>query len=86
MLVARAVARGVEGGEAGGVLAEFVGPEVRVGLGLRDPEGVHVGEEVEAAVEGEEGADVGAGVGGYGCAVGEARGGVWGGDGVVLAG
>ena len=51
---------------------------------LGDPVVVHVFQEVVAAEWLEEGADVGARVGGHGGAVFEAVGGVGGGDGVVL--
>ncbi|KAJ8108241.1 hypothetical protein OPT61_g8307 [Boeremia exigua] len=85
LAVLRAVARRVEGAEAGGVLAELVGPESGVVLVLRDPVRVHVLEQVVAAKGLEEGPDVGAGIRGDDRAVGEARGGVGGGYGVVLA-
>ena len=52
---------------------------------LGDPVVVHVFEEVVAAEWLEEGADIGALVGGHGGAVLEAVGGVGGGDGVVLS-
>lgn len=90
-----AVARGVlaefVAPEAGVVLVlwEFsVGESERV-LGadadLGDPVVVHVFQEVVAAKWLEEGADVGARVGGHGGAVLEAVGGIGGGDGVVLS-
>lgn len=59
------------------MFAEFVAPEVAVGLGLRDPVFVHVGKEVEFAEGREEGGDAGAVVGFYGCSGGCARCGVW---------
>ena len=69
LAVLRAVARDVEGREAGGVLGELVAPETGVVLLPRDPVGVHVLQEVVAAKWLEEGADVGAVVGWDECAI-----------------
>lgn len=55
--VCRTIAWEIEGGKAGSVFTEFVPPEVAVGLILRDPVFVHIGEEIELAEGGEEGAD-----------------------------
>jgi hypothetical protein len=60
-------------------------PEIAVGLALRNPVFVHVGEEVEFAEGCEEGRYGGAFVGGDGGTVGEAIGCVWGGERVVLS-
>ena len=83
--VRRPVARQVEGREAGAVLAELVAPEVAVGLSLRDPVFVHVGEEVELAERREEGAYAGSCVWRDGSPGGIPGRGVWEGTGVVLS-
>ena len=76
LAVLRAVARGVEGAEAGGVLAKLVAPEAGVVLVLRNPVCVHVLQQVVAAEGLEESADVGARVGWNNGAILQAVGGV----------
>ena len=61
-LVLGAVARHVEGGEARGVLAELVRPELGVGSALVDPVRIHIGQQVVAAEVFNEGVDARAGV------------------------
>jgi hypothetical protein len=84
LAVLRAVAGDVEGAEAVAVLGHLVAPEARVVLVLRNPERIHVFQEVGAAKGLEEGADVGACVGEYCGAVREAIGRVGARDRVVL--
>ena len=79
------VAREVERREAGRVLGEFVGPEVRVWRTLIDPVCVHPLEKVEGSESFDECAYTRAFVGWYGGAIGKAGGGVGRGHGIVLA-
>ena len=77
LAVLGSVARDVEGAEASGVLAEFVGPEVGVGATLRDPVTVHVGEQIEFAEGRQKSADARSSVCGYCSAISLAVGSVW---------